>query len=59
MFCLLSFCETHHYLSLWGRIVDDESLAIIERAYELPVTDKAGMHYLNENIKFTMTLDPP
>jgi hypothetical protein len=59
MFCLLSFCETHHYLSLWGRIVDDESLAIIERAYELPVTDKAGMHYFERKHQVYYDIRPP
>lgn len=44
--------------TVWGRIVDEESLAIVTRVWELPVTDKGGMHYLNDNIKFTMSTDP-
>lgn len=43
----------------WGRIIDEESLKLIDSIYELPVTSGAGgMHYLDKPIKFTMSTSP-
>ena len=42
---------------VWGKILDSESLAIIAQVYDLPSTNRGGMTFLDENIKFTMALD--
>jgi hypothetical protein len=42
---------------VWGMIMDGESLAVIARIYDLPATNQGGMTFLDENIKFTMSLD--
>jgi hypothetical protein len=44
------------YCSLWGQITDDASLDLIDSVFQRSVTDKGGMHYLDEKIQFTMTL---
>ncbi|KAI2493090.1 hypothetical protein MHU86_21438 [Fragilaria crotonensis] len=43
--------------TVWGKVMDGESLAIITRIYDLPATNRGGMTFLDENIKFTMSLD--
>jgi len=43
--------------TVWGQITDDESLALITKIFEKPVTAKGDMHYLDSNIKFTMSVD--
>lgn len=46
-----------HINRVWGKILDSESLALITRIYDLPATNRGGMTFLDENIKFTMSLD--
>jgi hypothetical protein len=42
---------------VWGKIEDRETLDLIKQIYELPATNKGGMTFLDENIKFTMAIE--
>jgi cyclophilin family peptidyl-prolyl cis-trans isomerase len=42
--------------TVWGLITDEASLNLIKKIYDLPVTAQGGMHYLESNIKFKLSV---
>ena len=43
--------------TVWGRITDQESFAVLDRIWALPTAKKGGLTYLNDPIKFTMRIE--
>ena len=43
--------------TVWGQIMDDKSLNVIDHIWSLPATRKGGLTYLNSHIQFTMRIE--
>jgi len=43
--------------TVWGEIQDEKSLKLIEFIHTFPTTAKGSMHFLNEDIKFKISIE--